>query len=295
VQPPPPPRTPSPRPPNEEIYFFLKLWDPETQSLIAKGSCIALRSARVDETVSAAIDRPNEDKKKFDLLEEEELATTRPIKNRRSFAQINLLNHCIIIAALSQTAEQRTALAARAAFADVQSYLAFRVFARNFPEKLNGNFTYNYFSAQYYKGEIKNGQRHGHGNRIYHSGSTYEGSFVLGQRHGHGLYTFQNGNTYDGDWVNNQQHGSGTFVEAATGNKYIGGWKNDKKYGEGVTHWKNAQESERLCRICWDEPAEAVFYDCGHVVACLQCAREVQNCPVCRRRVLTAMKLYYVS
>jgi hypothetical protein len=31
------------------------------------------------------------------------------------------------------------------------------------------------------------------------------------------------------------------------------------------------------------------------VVACLMCAREVQNCPVCRKRVLSAMKLYYVA
>jgi hypothetical protein len=295
VQPPPPPRTPSPPPPTEEIYFFLKLWEPEKQSLVAKGSHIALRSSRVDETVVAILNRPVEDKKKFELFEEEELATTRSIKHRRSFAQMDLQNHCIIVATSPQTTEQRAALAARAAFADVQPYLAFQALARNFPHRLDGHFTYNYFSAQYYKGVIKNGQRHGHGNRIYHSGSTYEGTFCLGQRHGHGLYTFQNGDTYDGDWVNNQQHGSGTFLEAATGNTYVGGWKNDKKFGEGVTHWKNAQEAERMCRICWEEPAEAAFYDCGHVVACLPCAREVQNCPVCRRRVLTAMKLYYVA
>ena len=130
---------------------------------------------------------------------------------------------------------------------------------------------------------------------LYHSGATYQGTFQLGQRHGHGLYTFQNGDTYDGDWVDNQQHGSGTFVEAATGNTYVGGWKNDKKFGEGVTHWKNAQEEERLCRICWEDAADAAFYDCGHVVACLKCAKEVQSCPVCRKRVLCAMKLNYVA
>ncbi|CAO2649526.1 Nn.00g069110.m01.CDS01 [Neocucurbitaria sp. VM-36] len=295
VQPPPPARTPSPEPPADEIYFFLKLWNAEKQTLESKGTHIALKSVRVDETVVTLLGLPMEEKKKVEIWEEEELITTRPIKHRRTFSQVDLHNSAIIIVALPRTAEQRNALAARAAFADPQSYLAYRAFARNFPSKLNGHFTYKYFSSQHYKGEITNGQRHGHGLMIYHSGATYSGTFRLGQRHGHGLYTFQNGDTYDGTWEDNQQHGSGTFVEAATGNTYVGGWQHDKKFGEGVTHWKNAQEAERLCRICWDEPAEAAFYDCGHVVACLGCAREVQSCPVCRKRVLSAMKLYYVA
>ncbi|KAF2823695.1 DS-domain-containing protein [Ophiobolus disseminans] len=294
-QPPPPARPQTPDPPPEEIYFFLKLWNAEKQILESRGSHVCLRSARVDETVVKLLGFPMEDKKKVELFEEDELTTTRTIKHRRSFAQLDLQNTAIIIASPPITAEQRSALADHAVFADPQGYLAHRALARNFPHKMNGHVTYNYFSDQYYKGEIKNGYRHGHGERIYHSGATYSGSFRLNQCHGHGLYTFQNGDTYDGDWVNNQQHGSGTFVEAASGNTYVGGWKNDKKFGEGVTHWKNAQEAERLCRICWDEPAEAAFYDCGHVVACLPCAREVQSCPVCRKRVLSAMKLYYVA
>ncbi|KAF1915500.1 Deoxyhypusine synthase-domain-containing protein, partial [Ampelomyces quisqualis] len=295
AQPPPPERARTPDPPPDEIYFFLKLWNPEKQALESRGSYLSLMSARVDETVTKLLGLPTEDKKKLELWEEEHPTNARPIKHRRSFAQLDLRNTAIIIAALPTMPEQRTALADGAAFVDPSAYLVYRAFARNFPASLNGHFTYTYFSSEHYKGEVKNGHRHGHGTLIYHSGATYSGSFRLGQCHGHGLYTFQNGDTYDGDWVNGQQHGSGTFVEAATGNTYVGGWKNDKKFGEGVTHWKNAQEAERLCRICWDEAAEAAFYDCGHVVACLTCAREVQNCPVCRKRVLSAMKLYYVA
>jgi hypothetical protein len=286
-------RPPTPLPPPDEIYFFIKFFDPEKQTLEPKGSYIALKGARVESTVVKILDLPSD--KKIELCEEEELISTRPIRGRKSFAQNDLANTATIIYSLPLTSDQRNAIAARAAFADIQPYLAFRAKAQNFPSKLNGHFTHNYFSSQYYKGEIKNGHRHGHGYQIYHSGATYEGTFQLGQRHGHGLYTFQNGDTYDGDWVGNQQHGNGTFIEAATGNTYVGGWKNDKKFGEGVTHWKNAQETERLCRICWEESADAAFYDCGHVVACLGCARQVENCPVCRKRVLSAMKLYYVA
>ncbi|KAJ4988669.1 ubiquitin carboxyl-terminal hydrolase [Stagonosporopsis vannaccii] len=295
-QPPPPvERVATPEAPADEIYFFLKFFNPEKQTLEARGTHVVKKSARVDETLVTCLGLPMEDKKKIDIWEEEELNTVRSIKNRRSFLQVDLHSTSVIIVAMTQTSEQRSALAARAAFADLQSFLTYRTFARNFPTNLNGHFTYDYFSSEYYKGEIKNGHRHGHGKMFYHSGATYEGTFQLGQRHGHGVYTFQNGDTYDGNWVDNQQHGSGTFIEATTGNTYVGGWKNDKKFGEGVTHWKNAQEEERLCRICWEDAADAAFYDCGHVVACLQCAREVQNCPVCRKRVLAAMKLYYVA
>jgi hypothetical protein len=293
-QPPLPVHSLTPDSPQDEIYFFLKFWNPEKQALEPRGSHIALKSARVDETLVTLLGLPAEDKKKMEMWEEEELSTTRSLRHRRTFAQVDLQNTSIVIVSMPITAEQRTTLASRAAFADAQQYLSFHSFARNFPHKLNGHFTYNYFSSEYYKGEITNGYRHGHGTRIYHSGATYTGSFRLGQRHGHGLYVFQNGDTYDGDWAENQQHGTGTFLQAASGNTYVGGWQNDKKFGEGVTRWKNAQESERLCRICYDGEAEAAFYDCGHVVACLACAREVQTCPVCRRRVLTAMKLYYV-
>jgi hypothetical protein len=295
AQPPPPERARTPDPPPDEIYFFLKLWNSEKQILESRGSHVVLSSARVDETVVTLLGLPIEDKKKIEMWEEDEITNARPLKHRRSFTQLDLTNAAIIIVSHPITTEQRSALADRAAFADPQTYLAHCAAARNFPDTLNGHFTYNYFSDQYYKGSIKSGHRHGHGTLIYHSGATYTGTFRLAHRHGHGLYTFQNGDTYDGDWLADQQHGTGTFVEAATGNTYVGGWKNDKKFGEGVTHWKNAQEAERLCRICWDEPADAVFYDCGHVVACLACAREVQSCPVCRKRVVCAMKLFYVA
>lgn len=280
-------------PPPDEIYFFLKFFDAEAQTLESRGSHVALKSAKVDSTVLSKLGLPGD--QKIELVEEEDLTIVRPIRLRRSFTSNDLHNTAVIIATLPLTEEKRDQIAARAAFADIHSFLSFRALARNFPSRLSGHFTYNYFSAQSYKGEIKNGHRHGMGQRIYHSGATYVGAFRLGQRHGHGLYTFQNGDTYDGEWVANQQHGTGTFVEAATGNTYTGGWRNDKKFGEGVTHWKVAQETERLCRICWEESAEAAFYDCGHVVACLGCARQVQNCPVCRKRVLSAMKLYYVA
>lgn len=295
--PPPPPLqevpVPEIQPPPDVVHFFLKFFDAECQTLQSRGFHASLRSAKLDSTVLSALNLPSE--QKIELVVENPDHTTRALRTRRSFHSNDLYNASIIIASVPLSEEKCNALAAQGAFSNVQSFLEYRILARNFPERMTGHFTYDSFSSQYYKGEMKNGHRHGHGTRIYHSGAKYEGTFRLGQRHGHGLYTFENGDTYDGDWVADQQHGSGTFVEASTGNTYVGGWKNDKKFGEGVTHWKNAQEPERLCRICYEDNADAALYDCGHVVACLPCARQVQSCPVCRKRVLSAMKLYYVA
>lgn len=287
-------RPQTPPPPPDELYFFVKYFDAEKQALIPKGSFIAERSARLETTIVKLLDIPQD--QKLELYEETKSALASSLRGRKSFSSNSLHNTAIVVYTYPLSTEQREALADRASFADLQSFLDFRSRARNFPQTLNGHFTHSYFSSQYYKGEYRNGHRHGNGHRIYHSGATYEGTFRLSQRHGeHGRYTYQNGDVYDGQWAANQQHGTGAFTEAATGNMYMGGWKNDKKFGEGVTHWKNAQETERLCRICWEESADAALYDCGHVVACLACARQVENCPVCRRRVLSAMKLYYVA
>jgi len=37
------------------------------------------------------------------------------------------------------------------------------------------------------------------------------------------------------------------------------------------------------------------FYECGHVVACKECAAQIEDCPVCRKRVLARLELYGVK
>ncbi|KAF2755881.1 hypothetical protein EJ05DRAFT_81011 [Pseudovirgaria hyperparasitica] len=287
-----------PHPPNSatEVYFFLKFFDYEHQRLESRGFHAASKSARLDTAILKILDLPHDTPLNID--EEEDIVTVTPLRARRSFEQNKVDRQRnrlpILIASPTLTGPQRIELAARGAFFDTQALLRARANARNFPGVANGHFSFAPFGGESYVGEIKHHHMHGHGTRVYHTGNSYTGAFVLNQRHGHGVMTFQNGDTYTGEWADDQQHGQGTYIEASTGNTYVGGWRHDKRHGEGVTHWKSAQETEKLCRICWDDDAEAAFYDCGHVVACLPCARRVDVCPVCRKRVLSCMKLYYV-
>jgi hypothetical protein len=277
----------------EDIYFFVKLFDAESQKLKPLGSFIARKNSRVDHAIQKILGIPKD--KTLLMFDEEDVSTVNPLRRRKTFQEEDLHNGSILVAQRPVSDELRATLAARGAFADPQGYLRAMADARNFPGIVNGNFTLDYFGSEYYSGELLHRIPHGAGKKIYHSGDAYTGTFQIAQRHGQGTMVFANGDEYTGQWENNQQHGHGVFIEKETGNKYEGNWKNGKKHGKGVTHWEVAQNEERVCRICWEEAAESAFYDCGHVVACLACARRVESCPVCRRRVLGAVKLFYVS
>ncbi|KAK3265434.1 hypothetical protein CYMTET_25882, partial [Cymbomonas tetramitiformis] len=57
------------------------------------------------------------------------------------------------------------------------------------------------------------------------------------------------------------------------------------------------EEMERLrqCRICLTAEANALFMNCGHYGACLQCARRLPappNCPFCREPVARVQQVF---
>ncbi|XP_026319133.1 baculoviral IAP repeat-containing protein 3 isoform X1 [Hyposmocoma kahamanoa] len=52
-------------------------------------------------------------------------------------------------------------------------------------------------------------------------------------------------------------------------------------------------EDSKLCQICFSEERNICFVPCGHVVACARCALANSNCPMCRRTIQYAQRLYY--
>lgn len=38
---------------------------------------------------------------------------------------------------------------------------------------------------------------------------------------------------------------------------------------------------EELCKICFDNRSNAVLLECGHLCACIDCAKQLKECPVC--------------
>lgn len=47
-----------------------------------------------------------------------------------------------------------------------------------------------------------------------------------------------------------------------------------------------------LCRICMDRSLDTALFPCGHAVACLQCARRCERCPLCRANIDHCRTIY---
>ncbi len=167
--------------------------------------------------------------------------------------------------------------------------------ARNHPiQAFTGEKTISVFGTHFYSGPLLKGLYHGlSATHISSNGQTYHGPYVAGERSGaDGKMTYQNGDVYEGSWLKNEKHGQGTFVEKRTKNRYVGGFENGKRWGKGTTYWEVADEQGDMCQICMAEEIDALFYDCGHVCSCVECAKQVESCPICRKTVRHVVRMY---
>ena len=288
------------------FYFLLKRFDTQQQILSHVGSFVAPASSTARAYIADIIRQREGSSHTSNLNIYLEAGPTDclSLEGSRTFEELFELykptslrlgnGSILIVQELPQNSESfLEEVAAAGGHTHPRRFLKHLANERNFPATVDGTLTLDYFGDEYYNGNIKRSVPHGQGTMIYHSGDQYTGNFVMGSRQGHGTMQYQNGDVYTGDWRENQQHGQGSYTEAKTGNKYTGGWRHSKKFGKGITEWAQAEQSEGLCQICLENDVDAAFYDCGHVVTCLSCARQCDQCPICRKRVMTAIKLFY--
>ncbi|SMR60023.1 unnamed protein product [Zymoseptoria tritici ST99CH_3D1] len=148
----------------------------------------------------------------------------------------------------------------------------------------------------YYEGHWRDRLYHGGGHLIATNGDEYLGRFHNGLQHGYGKMIYAGtGDIYEGEWAEGRHHGKGKLTEDATKNVFEGSWKEGRKHGEFVLKGNVTEEDKSQCTICYDREITTAFYDCGHVVACRECASVIENCPVCRRRVVARLQLYGVK
>ncbi|KAK0911268.1 hypothetical protein LTR02_003484 [Friedmanniomyces endolithicus] len=148
----------------------------------------------------------------------------------------------------------------------------------------------------YYRGSMFGDKYQGQGHLVSMSGDEYIGAFYQGKQEGHGKMVYAlTGNVYEGQWLAGQHHGHGTLTEVATGNVFEGGWREGKKHGQFVLRGLVTEEDRGLCTICYEREMTTAFYDCGHVLACRECAARIDNCPICRRRVVGRLQLFGVK
>lgn len=83
-----------------------------------------------------------------------------------------------------------------------------------------------------------NGLAENFGRYIHSDGYVYEGPFVKGRKQGRGKERAANGDTYEGDYHLNQYHGHGVFTWA-DGSRYEGQFKHNKREGLGTLYFVN--------------------------------------------------------
>ena len=96
---------------------------------------------------------------------------------------------------------------------------------------------------------------------------------------------YANGDTYTGEWVADEPDGQGTKTYAKTGNVYTGGWRKRLRWGKGHMDYNVADQEMMVCDVCYERDRDAVLCFCGHVVACEECSKRLDVCPICKDTV----------
>jgi len=57
------------------------------------------------------------------------------------------------------------------------------------------------------------------------------------------------------------------------------------------SHKDNIEDSE-LCKICMVNSIDCVMLECGHMATCIDCAKPLSECPICRKYIVRVVKTF---
>lgn len=101
--------------------------------------------------------------------------------------------------------------------------------------KLVGPIQYDATGA-IYRGQMKNGMRHGQGTQVWKDGSRFEGEWRNDKANGFGRLIHSDGDVYEGQWKDDTACGKGRYYHVQ-GAVYDGEWLNDCQHGQGREEW----------------------------------------------------------
>ncbi|KAL8924529.1 MAG: hypothetical protein Q9208_004004 [Pyrenodesmia sp. 3 TL-2023] len=276
-------------PVSNTIYFFLKIFDNHAQSLRAVCSHKASAHRNIHTEVASLLGTNDT----LDLYIERSRALSERdrVRSSNTFDDLDLGDGCILIAHRRPSPDETAALIAQGKHADPISYFYY-LFHNDNPGYLACHSANNYFGTAYHSIDLSYALLHGHGTFIDTNGDAYVGNWVSDERSGHGTMAYASGDTYTGNFAENERDGHGKMVYGKTNNVYEGGWKKGRRHGKGIMTYEVADEEMAMCKICYENEMDALLYDCGHVVACEECARQVEICPVCRKSVRGVCRIW---
>ncbi|KAI9882669.1 MAG: hypothetical protein M1823_005584 [Watsoniomyces obsoletus] len=277
---------------SNNILFFVKRFDARQQSLIGTNICQpTLPTMPVGNFLRNQLELPEDQRIK--VWEEVNADRVRELNLSRTFPEERVEDGAILIVEEVLSDEEASQLEEQG------NIISINRFVQSCADRMQSVFPpddfieYNYFLGHYFRGPRKYGSPHGIGKMIELNGDVYEGNFVLGKYQGEGRMLYQNSDIYEGGWHSGKMHGQGTFVYGKTGNTYVGGFRHGRRHGKGRMEYAMAEDELKLCQICYEEDIDALFYDCGHVCACQTCAKQLEDCPICRKPVINVVKMFW--
>ncbi|KAI9671210.1 MAG: hypothetical protein M1817_003717 [Caeruleum heppii] len=270
---------------------FIKVFQPEKQQVGVVGVCRAPLTEKVGDIVRHEAKMATD--KAILLWEEVSRGRGRALEPGETLEALGLHTSAMIIVQEKLTDDEEAEIGSKGDCPLVTDYLRSRIAMEKDPFHTSGHVTRNFFGGHQFSGTRSHGLAFGAGTMSYTNGDQYEGDFMADHRHGHGKMRFANGDSYEGQWKRDQQHGEGKMVYAHSGNVYEGTFRDGEQYGAGTMHYKNAQMQKSKCRICLEREVDSVFYDCGHICTCVICGKRLTHCPVCRKRAINVIKIYF--
>ncbi|KAL8870455.1 MAG: hypothetical protein Q9174_003509 [Haloplaca sp. 1 TL-2023] len=270
--------------------FFLKLFDGQAQTLRAVGTkCIP-----PDNEIHSEVVEMLGSEGPWDVYHENtrSIKETDIIRSGRRFSDYGTRSGLIFIAQRRPSLEESASLIAEGKHPTPISYFHYLRFNEEPAYLGNYNYDHQFGNAVYVSGSYKYGFAHGQGMQIDSTGDVYTGNWTHDDRSGQGTMAYADGNTYEGNFKEDLRDGQGKMVYGKTGNVYEGGWKQGRRHGKGVMKYEVSDEEVATCKICYEGEMDAVFFDCGHIVACLECARLVESCPICRKSVRGVCRVF---
>ncbi|KAL8918481.1 MAG: hypothetical protein Q9172_005404 [Xanthocarpia lactea] len=252
------------------IYFFVKIFNLESQELRGIGSKLVPLESDIHTEVGRILG--SEDEMELYLEKGRVMWEDDQVRPSRSFSDYELRDGCILIAHRRPSSEEATLLVTQGKHTNPMTY--FQHLRYNEPSCTTHEVKFEY-GTDYHSVPRSNGLVHGSGTKIYSNGDAYIGNWVSDKKSGYGTMAYSSGDTYEGNWEHDEPNGEGKMVYGSTKNVYVGGWKKGRRFGKGVMTYEVADEELALCKICYESEMDALFYDCGHVVACEECARQV--------------------
>lgn len=280
------------------IYGFLQHFEVEKQTLTTMGTFVVERDTIISDLIRSRLPKLYAEDRPFQVWKREGTFRTIPLDPDASFQSAHMTNCCEVIVGDELSTTSLSKIKAEGKLSDPGQLMRYDALVkRGHPlvsKTSSKSVEISDFGGDYYFGPLLNGQRHGaHCKVITAKGDQYDGPLVAGQKMGEkGVMVYQNGDVYRGSWVDDKKEGQGELVEQRTGNRYVGGFENDKRWGKGITYWEVADQQAAQCQVCYFEEVDALFYRCGHVVACYSCAKQCSMCPICRKSIDAVVKMY---